>query len=61
MKTKKTRLILRPVKAVSKKEAGKLLKKFLQQTKDQVPDMAEDELLEYLHDETKKVRKKYKI
>lgn len=54
-------LILRPIKAINKKDAGKLLKNLLQQTKDQMPNMTEDELLEYLHDERKKVRKKYKV
>jgi len=54
-------LILRPIKAINKKDAGKLLKNLLQQTKDQMPNMTEDELLSYLHDERKKVRKKYKV
>jgi len=54
-------LILRPIKTINKKDAGSLLKNLLQQTKDQIPNMTEDELLDYLHDERKKVRKKYKI
>ena len=54
-------LVLRPVKAITKKEASNLLKDLLQQADNKASSMTEDELIEYLGQERKVIRKKYKL